>query len=225
MPWLASGALRAETEMVVVRNGAGRLFRVSAGRLIAFVARIRIILRRGLIGGMVMRGRLGLNMAKAQPVFDDVIVSATMLNRRPGEVLDQALVRSVTIMRNEQAFALLRREQAAEMMALLRGAQEVLDLFYAIDRVRSAAVLDPSNEFEWITAFGPDDLKKMGDELYVAYAKVRKGELPLDELDAVIHEWHESAWAIRSSDVRTAFAAAADEVPLTEPILEPATQE
>jgi hypothetical protein len=165
-----------------------------------------------------MRGRLGGKKTSGQPVFDDVIVSATMLNRRSGEILDQALERSVTILRNEQAFALLPREQAAEMTSLLRGAQQVLDLFHAIDRVRSAATLDPADEFEWITAFGPDDLKNMADELYATYAKVRREEVPLDELAAVIHEWQESAWAIRNPDLRAAFSAAADEVELTAPI-------
>jgi len=160
-------------------------------------------------------------MAAAQAVFDDVIVSATMLNRRSGEVLDQALEKSVTIMRNEQAFALLRREQAAEMTALLLAAQQVLDLFHAVDRVQSGAALDPAEEFEWITAFEPDDLKTLKDEVYAVYARTRRGEVSLDELPAVIHEWQESAWAVRSPDVRAAFEAAADEVALTEPVLEP----
>ena len=164
-----------------------------------------------------MRGRLVGKRTSGQPVFDDVIVSATMLNRRSGEILDQALERSVTIMRNEQAFALLPREQAAEMTSLLRGAQQVLDLIHTIDRVRSGASLDPADECEWITAFELADLKQMADELYATYAKVRTGEIPLDELDAVIHEWQESAWAIRSPGLRAAFGAGQDEVALTEP--------
>jgi hypothetical protein len=156
-----------------------------------------------------LRGRLGVKKPSGQPVFDDVIVSATMLNRRSGEILDQAMKRSVTILRNEQAFALLPREEAAEMTALLRGAQQVLDLFHAIDRVRAAARLDPADEFEWITAFEADDLKDMADEFYATYARVRRGEAPLDELDAVIHEWQESAWAVRSPRLRAAFSARA----------------
>ena len=168
-------------------------------------------------GAKCMRGRLVGKRTSGQPVFDDVIVSATMLNRRSGEILDQALERSVTIMRNEQAFALLPREQAAEMTSLLRGAQQVLDLIHTIDRVRSGASLDPADECEWITAFELADLKQMADELYATYAKVRTGEIPLDELDAVIHEWQESAWAIRSPGLRAAFGAGQDEVALTEP--------
>jgi len=164
-----------------------------------------------------MRGKLVGKRTSGQPVFDDVIVSATMLNRRSGEILDQALERSVTIMRNQQAFALLPREQAAEMTSLLRGTQEVLDLLHTIDRVRSGASLDPADEFEWIAAFEAADLKQLADEVYVTYSKVRTGEVPLDELHAVIHEWQESAWAIRSPGLQAAYRADGDEVTLTEP--------
>ena len=172
-----------------------------------------------------MSRRAGGRMAIAQPVFDDVIVSATALNRRSGEILDQALEKCVTIMRNDQAFALLRREQAAEMTNLLRCAQRVLDLVHAVDHVRSTAPLDPANEFEWITAFPSNDLKNMAEEVYEIYARARSGEVPLDEVDAVIHEWQESAWAVRSHDVRAAFEAVANEVPLTEPVLATTTRE
>src|SRR5690242_6107132 len=106
-----------------------------------------------------MDKRAGGRMASDQTVFDDVIVSATALNRHSGEILDQALEKCVTIMRNDQAFALLRREEAAGMTALLRSAQQVLDLWHAVERVRSGAALDPANEFEWISAFAVDDLK------------------------------------------------------------------
>ena len=164
-------------------------------------------------------------MATVQPVFDDVIVSATALNRRSGEILDQALEKCVTIMRNDQAFALLRREHAAEMTSQLRCAQQVLDLVHAIDRARSAATFDPADEFEWITAFPSDDLKNMAEEVYAIYARARRGEVSPDEVDAVIHEWQESAWAVRSPDVTAAFEAAADEVALTEPVLVATTRE
>jgi hypothetical protein len=164
-------------------------------------------------------------MTTARPVFDDVIVSATTLNRHSGEILDRAWEKCVTIMRNEQSFALLRREQAARMTALLRCAQQILDLFHAIERIRSGAVLDPADEFEWLTAFALDDLKDVADEVYAAYARAQRGEIPLEEVDAVIHEWQESAWAARSSNVGVAFEATADEVPLTEPILVPTTRE
>jgi hypothetical protein len=164
-------------------------------------------------------------MANAPPVFDDVIVSATALNRRSGEVLDQALEKCVTIMRNEQAFALLRREQAAGMTALLRSAQQTLELFRAIEQVRSGAAVDPAGEFEWVGAFGSDDLKGMADEVYTAFARARRGEIPLEDVDAVIYEWEESAWAVRSPDVKAAFEAAPHEVRLTEPVVESTTHE
>lgn len=92
-------------------------------------------------------------MAIAQPVFDDVIVSATSLNRRSGEILDQALDKCVTIMRNEQAFALLRREQVVEMTSLLRSAQRILDLLHAIELARSGVALDPQTNSSGLPRF------------------------------------------------------------------------
>jgi len=164
-------------------------------------------------------------MVPPRLVFDDVIVSATTLNRRSGEVLDQAWEKCVTIMRNQQSFALLRREQAAGMIAQLHRAQQILDLFHSIGRIRSGATLNPADEFEWLTAFPSDDLKDLADEVYAAYTRAQRGEIPPEEADSVIHEWRESAWAARSPNVRMAFEAAVDEVPLTEPILAPATLE
>ena len=158
-------------------------------------------------------------------VFDDVIVSATTLNRRSGEVLDQAWEKCVTIMRNEQSFALLRREQAAGMIAQLHRAQRILDLFHAVERIRSGVALDPADEFEWLMAFALDDLKEMAGEVYAAYTRAQRGEIPPEEADSVIHEWQESAWAARSPNVGMAFEAAADEVPLTEPIPAATTHE
>ena len=94
------------------------------------------------------------------------------------------------------------------MTALLHGAQQVVDLLHSIERVRAGASLDASEEFEWTTAFGVADIKQLADEIYAMYASVRKGERPLDELEAVIHEWQESAWAVRSSGLKAAFEAA-----------------
>jgi hypothetical protein len=111
------------------------------------------------------------------------------------------------------------------MIAQLHRAQQILDLFHAIGRIRSGAALDPADEHEWLTAFALDDLKDIADEVYAAYTRAQKGEVPPEEADAVIHEWQESAWAARSPNVGMAFEAAADEVPLTEPIAVPTTQE
>ena len=162
--------------------------------------------------------------ASAQPVFDDEIVSATALNRHSGEILDRALEKCVTIMRNDQAFALLRRQDAAEMTALLWFAHQILDLLHAIEIVRSGKALDVANEFEWITAFSTDDLKAMADEVYSAFVRARRGEITADEASAVIHEWRESAWAIRNPRARAALDSLSEEVLLTEPISAPATQ-
>lgn len=90
---------------------------------------------------------------------------------------------------------------------------KAVDLLHSIERVG----VDPGDEFEWTTAFGPADLKQLADEVYATYANVRTGEMPAGELDAVLHEWRESALALRSPELKAAFEAANDEVPLTAP--------
>ena len=93
------------------------------------------------------------------------------------------------------------------MTSLLRSVQRILDLLHAIELARSGVALDPANEFEWITAFAPDDLTEVAREVYAAYARARSGEIATEDAEAVIHEWQESAWAMRSADVRAAFDA------------------
>jgi hypothetical protein len=39
-----------------------------------------------------------------------------------------------------------------------------------------------------------------------------------NDFEAVLHEWHESAIALRSDTLAAAFAAPAGEVPLTPPV-------
>ncbi len=57
-------------------------------------------------------------MPRGGRLFGDQLVTATELNRRSGAILDMALSKPVTITRNDQHFALLRRELVAQLSAL-----------------------------------------------------------------------------------------------------------
>ena len=48
-------------------------------------------------------------------VYGDELITATELNRQPGRVLDLTMDRPITITRNDQHFALLRRDEIALM--------------------------------------------------------------------------------------------------------------
>lgn len=153
-------------------------------------------------------------------VFGDDLVSATELNRQPGRILDQALNHPVTITRNNEAFALLRREEAA---AFIEGYEELKTAFEVLDiihRLRLEVNIGSEHPMRWLIAFDSDELGELSGEIFEAF---RQG---VDSrnwafLKAVIHEWHESAIAINSPDLAEAFASQDDEAPLTQPSWKP----
>lgn len=157
-------------------------------------------------------------------VFQDEIFSATDLNRRPGHILDEARLRPVTIMRNDEAFALLLRKDAARMVEASTRAAEMVDLLTAIYRHRTAGErLSSDHAFEWLNAFGGDDLEGLAQELYSVFRKAVQGESSWDEFENTLHEWEESAWAARTPELRAALEQdASQEVPLSAPAMEDA---
>ncbi|MCE2720285.1 MAG: hypothetical protein LW708_15980 [Anabaena sp. 49628_E55] len=58
-------------------------------------------------------------MAIFSNAYSDELVTATELNRQPGKVLDKAYEHPITITRNDQSFALLRREDVAYLVLML----------------------------------------------------------------------------------------------------------
>lgn len=155
-------------------------------------------------------------MPSATVVFADKIVTATDLNRHARQVLDHAWDHGwLTIVRNDQTFALLRRDLAARLFAETARAELLLELIRAALLVCSGEKLDLANQHEWVAAFNPADLQTMVGELCSAYGRARSGDLSWDEFDATVHEWQESAWAVRSPEARAGFESEVEEVPLT----------
>jgi hypothetical protein len=153
-------------------------------------------------------------------VFQDEIFSATDLNRRSGHILDEAEKRPVTIMRNEDAFALLPRKKASRLVDSAAKAVSMVELVLAAGHYRQRGLSVPQDHhFEWVNAFDIDDLVTMVDEVSLMFRRAASGELEWDEFDAVVHEWQESAWAARSTEIADAFSAKNDEVPLSAPTL------
>ena len=161
-------------------------------------------------------------MAAPRTLFSDKIVSATVLNRHSGQVLDSALDKPITITRAEQAFALMSRELCAGLVAEAERAEIILDLVVVTCRGFARGLpLDPTHRFEWISAFDDEDLRTMIDEGLAAFGRARTGEGTWEEFDSVLHEWEESAWAARSPVLREALNSPGEEVPLTPPVLPP----
>jgi hypothetical protein len=148
-------------------------------------------------------------------VFADEVFTATELNRRGGTILDHARRRPVTITRNNEQFALLRREQAAELVGTvtrIAGAVSLLSEAHAA--IGGGRASEP---FRWLEEYGMDDLQKLFLQVLQATRRAASGECGWDDVEALVHEWRESAMIARSGVLDAAMRAPSDEAPLEDP--------
>ncbi|NJL51079.1 MAG: hypothetical protein HC930_00650 [Hydrococcus sp. SU_1_0] len=136
--------------------------------------------------------------------FEDELFSATDLNRRAGYVLDQALLHPVTITRNEQAFALLPRENMSRLVETARHTQTLLELANLAFRLIQGDDIGLEHPNAWLKSFDTEEINELIVELFDAYRQAQNSE-DWNILAATIHEWKESAIAIRSQELAEAF--------------------
>ena len=139
------------------------------------------------------------------PIFSDELITATELNRQPGRILDKALEHPITITRNDQSFALLRRENMALFVNAAQQSRATLELINAAFRL----LLNPKTEIEysynWLRVFDTEELNELIDEVMATYHSVDLLKKDWQDLDILIHEWYESALAISNPELETAF--------------------
>lgn len=129
-------------------------------------------------------------------VFGDEVYTSTDLNRRSGEVLNHARERPVTISRNNEQFALLRREIAAKLVNSMTKVQGVMRVLVAADAAVSGRDVDPF--VSWLKVYEKDDLQKLCSEVLEATSMAVSGDADWNYVDAVIHEWRQSALVAKS---------------------------
>ncbi len=153
-------------------------------------------------------------------LFGDVLISATELNRKPGKVLDRAIRCPVTITRNNESFALLRREIAHRMASAWNDSLILSELVLAILQLREGTLTE-NPPFGWLRAFSAQELDQLLAEVASVLRKTESLEEVEDEItvSSVVHEWHESAIAMLSEAHAEAYKARGKEtpVPLTAP--------
>ena len=142
-------------------------------------------------------------------ILQDEVIRATDLNRGSGEVLNKAARGPVTIIRNDETFALMRRDVAAGWRKEARFAIHIAEIIW--NALAHPASMGP--EFDWIGAFDEEDRQQMSRELMDFYHKaLRDGSW--DDLEARIHEWSESGWAALSPQLEKAFKSPDERLPL-----------
>src|SRR5260370_42316141 len=90
-------------------------------------------------------------------VFGDKLYTSTDLNRRSGEVLNHAREHPVTISRNNEQFALLRREQAAQLVRTVKNISSAMAVLSAAQTALSGG----PPELEWLKVFEKNDLQNL----------------------------------------------------------------
>jgi hypothetical protein len=148
-------------------------------------------------------------------IFGDEVFTSTDLNRRSGEVLNHAREHPITISRNNEQFALLRREQAARLFGMANRITAVVELLSAVHSTIAGG--KPSEPLGWLSIYDMDDLQKLFSEVLEATRKAATGICDWDNVAALIHEWHESALVAKDGVLDAAILEESDEQPLPHP--------
>ncbi len=138
-------------------------------------------------------------------IYGDCLVTSSELNRRSGQILDTALKTPVTITRNNDSFALLRRELMTNMAKGIEQMSNVTQLVNVVYRLTNGQEIESHNEFKWVEEFDSEERAELVNEVYSAL-ELAKSTDDWDEVAAVIHEWRESALAIASDELSEAFS-------------------
>jgi hypothetical protein len=149
-------------------------------------------------------------------VFGDEVYTSTDLNRRSGEVLNHARERPVTISRNNEQFALLRRELAAKIFGAVSQMQAAITVLLGVQA--AIAGTQPSPVVSWVSIYDKDDLQKLCSELLNVTASAVFGNADWSRVDDLIHEWRESAIVAQTGVLDSVlFSEGAEETRLPSP--------
>ncbi|MBD2362965.1 hypothetical protein H6G36_17535 [Anabaena minutissima FACHB-250] len=161
-----------------------------------------------------------MNLGNLGNIYSDELITATELNRQPGRVLDKALERPVTITRNDQSFALLRREEVNSLVKTATQSKAVFEGLTVAFSLLLGKEIGFEHPYRWLSVFEQDELQDFIKELSEAFRLIDSSTTAWEMIDAIIHEWYESAIAIASPELTAAFSAETDEVQLTKPSAE-----
>jgi hypothetical protein len=149
-------------------------------------------------------------------LFSDEVFTSTDLNRRSAEVLNHARKSPVTIARNYERFALIRREQAASLVRGFTQMIEVVELALGDAVLRGGRPEAVPPGVTWMKALDEEDRLSMLSEVLASCAQASADD-SWEAMGEVVHQWREAAAVMESGVLRQAMGSEADEQPLTDP--------
>ena len=129
--------------------------------------------------------------------------------------MDNASKGPVTISRNREQFALLKREKVAELVMATLQFGPTLELVEGALCVLEGR--EPSAPLKWMKAFDRDDITKMVREILDASIIALRETSDWEAVNIVIHQWRESGLVAMSGVLAEAIESPAEESPLTDP--------
>ena len=136
----------------------------------------------------------------SESLYSDIIFTSKDLNRKSGSVLDEATRQPVTITRNSDSFALLKRERMGEITKASYYKTVVINLMNSVVRLSLGNPLEEHDPYQWINEFDSEDRLEMITEV-LKTLKYAEETNDWDELKSVIFEWRESAIALSSDEL------------------------
>lgn len=131
-------------------------------------------------------------------IFSDEIVTAKELNRQPGRVLDLALEGPVTITRNNEAFALMPRENVTSLIQAAKVAGLAFEVTTIAYRLMEGEKVAADHPYAWLMEFDRDDLKDFVSDVSGTFHRFSGLPNAWFEVEAIVFEWHESALVYQS---------------------------
>ncbi len=139
-------------------------------------------------------------------VYGDELITATELNRSSGRILDLAMTQPVTISRNDQHFALLRRDEMALLVKAAALSLKVFEVTATAYKLRLGEEIGSENLYGWLKVFDKDELSELSAEIEKDYRLVESEPGAWNLIEATIYEWHQSAIALSSPELAAAFS-------------------
>lgn len=127
------------------------------------------------------------------PRLDRYVVKSTDLNRRSGEILERAGRYPVLIARGDDPLVIARHGWVSGLMGSEARAELLAELSGYLTRRLTGERTDEGGRFDWLNAFEDAEVREFVGELRAAVRDVQAGKLEPERIDAVVHEWSESA--------------------------------